>query len=127
MGGNTKRQRQNRAPALPSRCRPHEELGLRPERDAEAHWTAHWATIGNRRSLVDRALFGRLSGSQARAFDYLLGVYRRCEEARGRFSSATPAATAEVHAHVSELCVSYASLALTTPSMFNESAADDEG
>ena len=24
--------------------------------DAEAHWTAHWATIGNRRSLVDRAL-----------------------------------------------------------------------
>ena len=95
--------------------------------DAEAHWTAHWATIGNRRSLVDRALFGRLSGSQARAFDYLLGVYRRCEEARGRFSSATPAATAEVHAHVSELCVSYASLALTTPSMFNESAADDEG
>ena len=37
------------------------------------------------------------------------------------------AATAEVHAHVSELCVSYASLALTTPSMFNESAADDEG
>mmetsp|Transcript_46593 Transcript_46593/g.122326 ORF Transcript_46593/g.122326 Transcript_46593/m.122326 type:complete len:1040 (-) Transcript_46593:517-3636(-) len=85
---------------------------------------ARWDT-GTRRSLFDRAIIGRLSdsdGSYAVA-DYLIGCYSRCVELRSRKGSAVTEELGEIFGHVTDLCVSYASIALLNPEMFPQPAA----
>jgi ubiquitin conjugation factor E4 B len=83
----------------------------------EAEPTARWADVSTRRSLLDRALVGRLSATNTPVVDYLIASYQRCSEQRSRISRPSPAQE-ELYAYVSELCVSYASIALINPSMF---------
>ena len=93
----------------------------------EADPTARWADVSTRRSLLDRALVGRLSSTNAPVVDYLIASYQRCSEQRSRISRPTPAQE-ELYAYVSELCVSYASIALTSPEMFPQPpAVEKEG
>ena len=47
-----------------------------------------------------------------------INVFRRCHEARARKSRDAPAELDEVFAYISELCISYAAIALLNPSMF---------
>lgn len=76
-----------------------------------------WQDIGARRSLFDRALVARLSCTTNPAIDYLIRCFTRCSDLRSRKRDLSPTAE-ELFAYVSELCVSYASIALLNPSMF---------
>jgi len=83
---------------------------------------ARWADLGSRRSLFDRALVGRLSCTNAAAFDFLVGAFRRCADVRSR-ARAPSAEVEELYDYLSGLCVSYASIALLNPSMFPQPPA----
>lgn len=91
---------------------------------------ARWADLANRRSLFDRALVGRLSSAPnpPPVVDYLVGCFARCMDLRARKGSALSAELAEIFDYVTELCVSYSSIALLNPSMFPQPAeAEAEG
>ena len=81
-----------------------------------------WADVSSRRSLIDRALVGRLSSTNAPVVDYLISSYRRCGEFRSRLARPTPEQE-ELLGYVSELCISYTSIALLNPSMFPQPPA----
>ena len=78
---------------------------------------ARWQDVGNRRSLIDRALVGRLSSHTSPAVDYLIRCFKRCSEVRSRKRDIAET-SAELFDYVSQLCVSYAAMALDDPSMF---------
>ena len=78
---------------------------------------ARWQDVGTRRSLFDRALVGRLSCTRAPAVDYLIRCFTRCGELRSRKRDVS-STNDEVFTYISELCVSYTSIALLNPSMF---------
>ena len=93
---------------------------LAAELEAEANGqeaAARWPDVNSRRSLLDRALVGRLSSTCASAVDFLIGAFSRCAELRSRKREVS-AELAELYGYVEELCVSYASIALLNPSMF---------
>lgn len=96
---------------------------LKSEAADAADPTARWTDVSTRRSLIDRALVGRLSFPTVGRFsvvDYLIASYQRCSEQRSRISRPTPAQE-ELYAYVAELCVSYVAIALTNPTMFPQS------
>ena len=81
---------------------------------------ARWEDTSARRSLFDRAIVGRLSesdGSYA-VVDYLISCYARAGELRSRKSSMLTPELADMYSYVTDLCVSYASIALLNPTMF---------
>mmetsp|Transcript_32953 Transcript_32953/g.54448 ORF Transcript_32953/g.54448 Transcript_32953/m.54448 type:complete len:1043 (-) Transcript_32953:431-3559(-) len=84
---------------------------------------ARWADISARRSLFDRALFGRLSISNSPAVDFLIASYQRASDHRKRQPRELNRDTEEVYAYVLELCVSYTGIALLNASMFPQPAA----
>ena len=79
-----------------------EELGA--EAQAQEDPMARWQDAGNRRSLIDRALVGRLSSNTNPAVDYLIRCFKRCMELRSRKRDLSETSTA-VFDYVSELCV----------------------
>ena len=85
---------------------------------------ARWEDTSARRSLFDRAIVGRLSesdGSYA-VVDYLISCYARVGELRSRKSSMLTPELADMYSYVTDLCVSYASIALLNPTMFPQPA-----
>lgn len=91
------------------------EAGAETSAEAVA---ARWADMSSRRSLFDRALVGRLSVAQVPVVDYLIAAFARCVDLKARKGSSASAELVEVFDYVAELAVSYAAIALQTPSMF---------
>jgi hypothetical protein len=91
---------------------------------------ARWEDTSARRSLFDRAIVGRLSVSDDSyaVVDYLISCYARVGELRSRKSSMLTPELADMYSYVTDLCVSYASIALLYPTMFPQPAdVDAEG
>jgi len=93
---------------------------LKSEAAAAGDPLARWADLSSRRSLFDRALFGRLSISEAPAVDFLVACYRRgCYYRSSKSRDGPPD---EIYVYLLELCVSYTAIALLNASMFPQPA-----
>ena len=81
--------------------------------------SSHWSDLSSRRSLLDRALIGRLSDSGGTPVaDYLIGCFARCNDLRSRKGSNLTNELGEVFTYTSDLCVSYAAISLLNPGLF---------
>ena len=95
------------------------EAGVATSAEAVA---AHWADLGNRRALFDRALVGRLSIAEEPVIEYLVGAFFRCVDLKARTGSRASEALVEVYDYVAELTVSYTAIAMQNPNMFPQPA-----